>query len=138
MARIFQYLAVWRIVGDGPRSVTLGGQLNGFETFWGWRDQQLRDGTVIWTSPSSDTYVTTSGSALTGELIVPDVVLDDRYWERTAMMRTRRRTRAQNRAHRIAAERRQNQRAREARRERWEDAYFWNFPHVGVDDPPPF
>jgi hypothetical protein len=54
--------------------------------------------------------------APTGELTVPDVVVDDRCGERTAMMPTRRRTRAQNRSHRIAAERRQNQRAREARR----------------------
>jgi hypothetical protein len=93
------------------------------KTFWGWRDQQLRDGTVIWTSPSGDTY-TTPGSALlfpslcapTGELTVPAAVVDERCGERTAMMPTRRRTRAQDRAHRIAAERRQNQRAREARR----------------------
>ena len=92
------------------------------KAFWGWNDQQLRDGTVIWTSPSGDTYVTTPGSALlfpslcapTGELTVPDVVVDDRCGEHTAMMRTRRRTRAQNRADRIAAERQQNQRARES------------------------
>jgi hypothetical protein len=121
------------------------------KTFWsgvkGWRDRQLPDGTVIWTSPSGDTYVTTPGSALlfpslsapTGELPVPDVVVDDRCGERTAMMPISRRTRAQHRAHRVAAERRrQNQRAREARRQRWEDAYFWNFPNVGDDDPPPF
>jgi hypothetical protein len=90
----------------------------------------IPDGTVIWTSPSGDTYVTTPGSALlfpslcapTGELPVPDVVVDDRGGERTAMMPISRRTRAQNRAHRIAAERRQNQRAREARRQRSEDA----------------
>lgn len=106
------------------------------KTYWGWRNQQLRDGTMIWTSPSGETYVTTPGSALlfrslcapTGELTVPDVMVDGRCGERTAMMPTRRRTRAQNRAHRIAAERRQNQRAREARRQRWEDAYFANFP----------
>jgi hypothetical protein len=34
------------------------------KTFWGWRDQQLPDGTVILTSPSGQTYVTTPGSAL--------------------------------------------------------------------------
>jgi hypothetical protein len=33
-------------------------------TFWGWRDQQLSDGTVILSSPSGQTYVTTPGSAL--------------------------------------------------------------------------
>jgi len=83
---------------------------------------KIPDGTVIWTSPSGDAYVKTPGSALlfpslcapTGELTVPDVVVDDRCGEHTAMMRTRRRTRAQNRADRIAAERQQNQRARES------------------------
>jgi hypothetical protein len=34
------------------------------KTFWGWRDRQLPDATVIWTSPSGQTYVTTPGSAL--------------------------------------------------------------------------
>ncbi|WP_214516009.1 hypothetical protein [Mycobacterium tuberculosis] len=33
-------------------------------TFWGWRAQQLPDGTVIWTLPGDQTYVTTPGSAL--------------------------------------------------------------------------
>ena len=64
--------------------------------------KSIADGTVIWTSPSGDTYVTTPGSALlfpslctpTGELTVPDVVVDDRCGEWTAMM-PRRRTRAQ-------------------------------------------
>ncbi|PHO24224.1 hypothetical protein B6F15_18570, partial [Mycobacterium tuberculosis variant bovis] len=30
-------------------------------TFWGWRAQQLPDGTVIWTLPGDQTYVTTPG-----------------------------------------------------------------------------
>lgn len=34
------------------------------KTFWGWRDQQLPDGTLIWTSPGGQTYVTSPGSAL--------------------------------------------------------------------------
>jgi hypothetical protein len=34
------------------------------KTFWGWRDQQLPDGTLILTSPAGQTYVTTPGSAL--------------------------------------------------------------------------
>jgi len=57
---------------------------------------------VIWTSPSGDTDVTTPGSARlfpslcapTGELMVPGAVIDDRCGERTAMVPTRRRTRA--------------------------------------------
>ncbi|OBJ64845.1 HNH endonuclease signature motif containing protein, partial [Mycobacterium colombiense] len=34
------------------------------KTFWGWRDQQLPDGTLILTSAAGHTYVTTPGSAL--------------------------------------------------------------------------
>jgi len=115
------------------------------KTFWGWRDRQLCDGTVIWTSPSADTYVTTPGSALlfaslcapTGEISVAKV-LDDRCGERTAMMPRRQRTRAQNRAQLIAAERRQNQRAREAQRQERESIYFSSGAHAADDDPPPF
>ena len=38
------------------------------KTFWGgqsgWRDQQLDDGTIIWTAPDGRTYITTPGSRL--------------------------------------------------------------------------
>src|SRR5262249_43521675 len=34
------------------------------KTFWGWREKQLPDGTLIWTSPAGQTYVSTPGSAL--------------------------------------------------------------------------
>jgi len=34
------------------------------KTFWGWREQQLPDGTLILTSPAGQTHVTTPGSAL--------------------------------------------------------------------------
>jgi Domain of unknown function (DUF222)/HNH endonuclease len=119
------------------------------KTFWGWRDQQLPDGTVIWTLPDGHTYVTTPGSALlfpslcapTGDLpaMPPAVALDHRRGERAAMMPKRSRTRAQNRSQRIATERRQNRRAREARRV---DVYAESFglaPPSDVDeDPPPF
>ena len=39
------------------------------KTFWGWRDEQLRDGNLIFTSPVGDRYVTHPGSAL----IFPDL-----------------------------------------------------------------
>ena len=50
------------------------------KAFWGWQDQQLPDGTLIWTSQSGQTYVTTPGSALlfpslcvpTAALVPPD------------------------------------------------------------------
>lgn len=112
------------------------------KTFWAWRDEQLRDGTVIWTSPSGERYVTTPGSALlfpslcrpTGELEhVPRA--DDRGGERTAMMPKRRMTRAQNRARRIADERRLNREDREVHiaKKRWERALL-----MATDEPPPF
>ena len=34
------------------------------KTFWGWRDQQQPDGTVIWTSPQGQTYTTHPGSRI--------------------------------------------------------------------------
>jgi hypothetical protein len=58
----------------------------------GWRDQQLADGTVIWTSPTGKTFRTTPGGAeLFGELT-----------------NRRRRTRAQQRARDVARQRNRN------------------------------
>ena len=77
------------------------------ETFWGWTDKQLADGTLILTSPSGQTYVTTPGSALlfpslcyaVGGMPAPEADLPADYCgERSAMMPKRRRTRAQERA----------------------------------------
>jgi hypothetical protein len=117
------------------------------KTFLGWRDKQLPGGTVIWTLPDGQTYVTTPGSALlfpslcapTGELAVQTTPVDDRCGDRTALMPKRRRTREQNRAHRVAAERRQNRQAREARRKA-RDAYHAALfaPHEDDGEPPPF
>jgi hypothetical protein len=39
------------------------------KTFWGWRDRQLPDSTIIWTSPAGQTYVTTPGSALLSPML---------------------------------------------------------------------
>ncbi|OBA70411.1 hypothetical protein A5641_13010 [Mycobacterium sp. 1554424.7] len=118
------------------------------KTFFRWTEQQLPDGTLILTSPSGQTYVTTPGSALlfpslcysvggipTPEADPPPV---DYCEQRTAMMPKRRRTRAQDRAYRVAAERRHNRDARTARR-----AEAWSYtlpapPADGDDEPPPF
>ncbi len=105
------------------------------KTFWtAWRDEQVPDGTVVWTSPTGHTYVTRPGSRLlfpalclpTGEL--PSVPTEYRPppGDRGAMMPTRRRTRQQDRAYRIDAERRRNQLA-----------YSAPAP-PGDDEPPPF
>lgn len=117
------------------------------KTFWGWRDQQLPDGTVILTSPAGQTYVTTPGSSLlfprlcapTGELPPPLRRDDDRCGDRAAMMPRRRRTRAQHRATRIATERNQNHKARQARRAVFDAIWFPKVaPGIDPDDPPPF
>jgi hypothetical protein len=119
------------------------------KTFWGWGEQQLADGTLILTSPAGHTYVTTPGSALlfpslcrnTGGLL-PAPEADpplDYCAERTAMMPKRARTRAQNRAHRIATERRQNRTARQAEGRQPQVAYFGPAPPDDSDaEPPPF
>ncbi len=82
------------------------------KTFWGWRDRQLPDGTVIWNLPDGHTYVTTPGSALlfptlsapTGPLFPSPATPADKG-DRSALMPLRKSTRSQNRAHRIATER---------------------------------
>ena len=113
------------------------------KTFWGWRDQQLSDGTVIWTLPDGDTYVTTPGSALlfptlsapTGDLPTPTAAAQP-CGDRTAMMPLRTRTRAQNRAHRIATERRHNRMERQAARQAASPGPAP--PRPGDGEPPPF
>ena len=83
------------------------------KTFWtGWCDEQLPDGTIVWTSPTGQTYTTSPGSRLlfpalclpTGEL--PAVSTQYRSTgNRGVMMPKRRRTREQDHARRIDAER---------------------------------
>ncbi len=90
------------------------------KTFWngagGWRDRQLPDGTVVWTSPTGHTYVTYPGSLhLFPRLCLPTAALwdgeppvVDTSGDRGMKMPKRRRTRAQNCAKAKAAERRLN------------------------------
>lgn len=111
------------------------------KTFWGWRDRQLPDGTVIWTLPGGHIYVTTPGSALlfpalcvpTGGLPAAVAPRSDSCAQRTAMMPRRRRTRAHDRAHRVATERRHNRHARR------DDSSAGQITDARADaDPPPF
>lgn len=115
------------------------------KTFWGWEDQQLADGTVIWTLPDSRTYVTTPGSALlfpslmapTGPLIAS--LQPEPSGERTLAMPRRATTRAQNRTRRIASERTRNKRRREQRREALARMLSPDCSSCDpADDPPPF
>jgi hypothetical protein len=78
----------------------------------GWADRQQPDGTVIWTSPSRQKYLTRPGSRLlfpalcppTGELHTAPTASPP-PGDRSIMMPTRGRTREQDRAQRIDAER---------------------------------
>jgi len=97
------------------------------KTFWGWQDEQLADGTVIWTLPDGQTYVTTPGSVLLfPSLSAPTRDISprsrrpprhdgQRITDRAVMMPSRKTNRAANRAHRISTERMHNRRARESR-----------------------
>jgi hypothetical protein len=58
--------------------------------------------------------------------------------DRAAMMPKRRRTRAQDRAYRIATERRQNRTARAARRRDRQPYDFGPRDAIGDGEPPPF
>jgi Domain of unknown function (DUF222) len=86
------------------------------KTFWtgidGWADQQLTDGTVIWTTPTRKTYKTLPGSQIffpawdTTTAAVPHRRAPDTpVINRGVMMPKRRRTRTVDRARRIQEER---------------------------------
>ncbi len=90
------------------------------KTFWtgidGWKDEQLPDGTVIWTAPSGKTYTTQPGSRLffpawnvtTAELPLPETQPPPNTSHRGLMMPRRKRTRAADIAAAIQAERELN------------------------------
>ena len=111
-----------------------------------WRDTQRPDGTIEWTSPTGHTYLTRPGSRLlfpalcvpTGELRTLPTAQRPAA-QRGVMMPTRRRTREQDRAARIDAERRQNQRALQAQGRQRQMAPLRPTPPGDIDDePPPF
>ncbi|MFC7672341.1 DUF222 domain-containing protein [Mycolicibacterium sp. GCM10028919] len=92
------------------------------KTFWsgptGWRDRQLPDGTIIWTSPRGRTYITEPGSKLlfpSLSLPTAPVTITDEARTKAGQhnpgltMPRRQRTRAQDRAQRITDERRLNE-----------------------------
>ena len=93
------------------------------KTFWaGWNDRQHPDGTIVWTSPTGHTYTTARAAVcsmprwnVTTAPLAPPVGQPPPTIG--IMMPTRRRTRATQRAYRIAAERKLND-ARVAERNR--------------------
>jgi hypothetical protein len=108
------------------------------KTFWGWRDRQLADGTVIWTLPSGQVYVTSPGSAIlfpalavsTGDVPHLPPAFEFRCGDRSAMMPLRRRTRGQQRSQRITTERNHNRNDRMARQR------AFGYARASADDPP--
>jgi hypothetical protein len=90
------------------------------KTFWGgprgWRDRQLPDGDVVWTSPSGQSYTTRPGSRLlfpslclpTAPITVTDTDAPVAHTAGLTMPR-RKTTRAQDRRQRIDDERRRNE-----------------------------
>jgi hypothetical protein len=110
------------------------------KTFWGWRDKQLPDGTVVWTSPTGHQYITKPGGSLffpalavpTGALVVP-TAMPPPGENRGLMMPARRQTRARDRAARISWERGINE-ARIAA----EAAHQAQQLASSDNDPPPF
>jgi len=84
------------------------------KTFWtGWGDQQLPDGTVIWTAPTGHTYKTLPGSRIffpawnttTAPMPPPRQEQMTTPSLKAIMMPRRRRTRSADRAQRIREER---------------------------------
>jgi hypothetical protein len=116
------------------------------KTFCGWFDEQLPDGTVIWTSPSGQTYTTYPGSRLlfptlckpTAPVSAPANVPRAQP-NRGLKMPRRKSTRAQDRAKRVDAERARNRELRENPGNDCDDGYFPSRPPPpGDNDPPPF
>jgi hypothetical protein len=118
------------------------------KTFWGWRDEQLPDGTVVWTCPQGQTYTTYPGSRLlfptlcrpTAPIAVR-VTPDSDATNRTLAMPRRKTTRAQNRAQSIDDERRHNEHTIQAQAE--QRARDWAGDPTrprppSYDDPAPF
>jgi hypothetical protein len=125
------------------------------KTFCDWSDRQCPDGTVVWTSPTGQTYTTHPGSRLLfPTLCRPTAVVaacgvsdtEPHAANRGLMMPRRKITRAQDRAKRIQAERARNKELNDNpvnphRPENgWGDPYSLSLPPpIGqADDPPPF
>ena len=120
------------------------------KTFWGWGDEQLADGTVIWTSPAGQRYVTHPGSALIFPTLCEPTAprpanptTTPAAAGRTAKMPRRARTRAQQRAADITAERAANHHHRTTPPPpRWRPDEDFTYDETFTQDqepiPPPF
>lgn len=120
------------------------------KTFWGWHDEQLPDGTIIWTSPSGWVSVTRpAGAALYPALAVPTAPASpppaDSRREHAAKgtkMPRRQRSRARQRTATIVAQRRANHIARTTPARLHHDDEDYTYDETFLEDqrpiPPPF
>jgi hypothetical protein len=120
------------------------------KTFWGWHDQQLADGTIIWTAPNGEKHLTHPGGAIvfpglripTEPTATTVTTPEDRCGDKTAMMPRKQRTRTQNRTAAIDAERRANHHHRTNPQpvHRYDEHldYEDTFTTTNDPDPPPF
>ncbi|MFC7675730.1 HNH endonuclease signature motif containing protein [Mycolicibacterium sp. GCM10028919] len=118
------------------------------KTFWGWRDEQLPDGTVLWTSPAGECYPTSPGSGTlfprlresTGPVAPQVRTDDDRCADRTAMMPRRTRTRSHQRTADILTERHANHTHRTTPKplHRFDEDYSYEETFLTEPEPPPF
>ena len=113
------------------------------KTFWnGWHDEQLPDGTVIWTTPDGRTHTTRPGSAsMFPQLCTPTAPITAHpappTQARGLKMPTRRATRRHERRQRALAEREANRQALET--DHTTDTRHANYEAAQRDsDPPPF
>ena len=116
------------------------------KTFWGWQDQQIPDGTVVWTCPQGHTYTTHPGSRLLfPTLCRPTAPVTARNEPqdttnsaaRGLAMPRRTHTRTQNRAQAITEERARNGEHHERPENDYNDAYFPSRPRPPCSDDPP-
>jgi hypothetical protein len=113
------------------------------KTFGGWSHRQLPEATMLWISPSGQTYTTHPGSRLLFPTLCkptapvpPTASAASGAPKRGLMMPRRTTTRADERAKRIHAERARNRELRENPETACPDTYFRSRPPPDGDDPP--
>jgi hypothetical protein len=109
-----------------------------------WRDQQQPDGTLLWTSPTGQSYTTDPGSKLLFPTLctptAPVTAPADAHStepNRALMMPRRTTTRAHDRATRIDAERARNRKIREYLESTENLGNAWDEPYFPSRPPPP-
>lgn len=119
------------------------------KTFWGWHDEQLPDGRVVWTSPHGRTYVTRADGAMHfGGLAAPTAPAPaprpapERCGDKSVLMPRRQRSRTQQRSADVAAQRRANLAARTTRKPLHDHVEDYHYDETFLENrepiPPPY